>query len=185
VTVTARRIVAVTAAAAAVVVLIWYIALLRPEMHKLSSAHAAYNSDMGQVATLQQQIASLEAIVRQAPHDNAELAVLDQAVPKNADLVDVLTQIHNLASSSGVQVLSLNPTKPVSSTNSTTAQSGQLQNVPLTMSGSGSYQQVRTFLTALAQMPRTVVVNTINLSLSQGSGSELSLSLNAVIYFAS
>lgn len=159
-----KRISAVTAGAAVVLIVIWYMALFRPQSHHLTSAHKAYASAEAQINQLQQQADRLEALERQIPADNAKLSTLNSAVPSTPDLKDVLDQLHGLATSTGCQLTAVNPATP---TTSGTATAGP-QSLQTTMTVTGSYPQLMSFMTGLTRIPRTVVVDSVSIGSASG-----------------
>jgi len=181
VTVSTKRIAMVAGAATIVVVFIWYVALFRPESHHLSQVRAQHAQIEHQIASLQQQVSSLKALEVKVPADRAELSALNSSVPSTPDLTDVLNQLHSLATASGLEVTSVNPALQAGAATAPPAP-GALQSIQLTMVATGTYQQLTGFLTALATMPRSVVVD--SLSVSTANQAQLTASLNAQIFYA-
>jgi Tfp pilus assembly protein PilO len=180
VTLTTRRLAGLTVAAAAVLLLVWYMAFWRVEVSHLQSARASYHAAQDQITSLEQQQASLKAIVSHKAADAARLTALNAAVPSTADLTTMLNQLHQLATATGIQVTAVNPTSPPKA--ATSASASGLQNVQITITGTGTYDQLRTFLSSLATMPRTVIAN--SLSVAQASGPQLTMNLTAEIFYA-
>lgn len=174
---TTKRITAVAAAGAVLILAIWYVAIFRPQSNHLKAAHTAYASAEQQVDSLRSQVATLQALERQVPHDKAVLASLNQAIPSTPDLKDILDQLHSLAVSTGVELTSVAP-----SVSPNAASGGGISSITMTLSLSGTYPQVTNFLKGLTTMPRTVVINSV--SIGGGSGGNLSTSLSTYIYYA-
>lgn len=172
-----RRIAVIAPAVAVALLLIWYVALFRTERSDLNHARAQRATVEQQVSSLQSQFASLQALEKQVPADKARLATLETALPTNPDLTDVLNQLHALATASGVQLTSVNPSAQTSTTGS-----GGLQEVTLSMSAGGTYAQMTAFLNQLASMPRALVVN--SLSVSSDPTGQLSVSMSAQVFYA-
>ena len=179
-TMSTRRIMAAAAAAGVVLVLIWYVALFRPQSANLKSAHQAYQQATTQIQQLQSQVATLQGLERQIPADKARLTALTASLPKTTDLHGALDQLHILATGTGVQLTTVDPTPD------TTSSSGQAstpyKTVKLSMTASGAYPNMMSFITGLDQMSRTVVVDSA--SFSQGATGTLTASLNARIFYA-
>jgi len=155
---------------------IWYFALWSPESKSLKNAHAARAQAQAQVGTLQNQVIGLEALVRQIPYDQKELATLKTALPDNPDLADVLNQLKGIADSTGITLSSVSPSSPSISS----SQSGP-PSITLQLSITGSYAQTISFLEALVALPRATTIR--NLSIS-GTTSSLSTSMTAYIFYA-
>ena len=177
-----RRIATLAGAAALVLVLVWYVAVFRPQSAHLSAAHKAYAAAEQQIGQLHSQVASLQALERQIPADKARLAVLDQAVPASADLRDVLNQLHTLATGTGCELTTVNPSQSTSgSSSSSSSGSSPSHSITLSMTTTGNYAQLTSFLTGLARMPRSVVVDTV--TISPGAGSQLAMTLSSRIFY--
>lgn len=176
-----RRIGAVTAAAAVVVTLIWYVALFRPQSSHLKSANSAYDQAATQIAQLQAQVSSLEALERQIPADKVKLAALTAALPRTSDLQDALDQLHGLATGVGVQLAAVNPSTDASSSSSSSA-SG-VRTVKMSLNLTGGYPQMMAFINGLDQMTRTVVVDSAAFGTTPDGS--LTTSLSTRIFYAS
>lgn len=183
-TLSTRRIGVATAVAAVLLTLVWYAALFRPQSARIKAANQAHAAATAQIAQLETQIGTLQALERQIPADKAKLAQLDSSLPKSSDLKDVLNQLHTLATADGVQLTAVNPspTTPSGQTGST-ATASALKTVQLTMSVHGAYQNTMSFLSGLAHVPRTFVVDSA--SFSPATNGSLTTSLTARIFYAS
>lgn len=179
-----RRVGALTAGVVVVLIIIWYMALFRPESSHLKAAHSDYAAAQQQVTKLQGQVSSLVALEKQIPADSQRLNVYQAAVPKTPDLQDVLAQLHNAAITSGVQLSSVSPSGPPSGrSGSSSTPAGGPQPVQLSMSATGTYAQLMSFITQLTQMPRTLVVDSA--SIGQGTNGSLTATMTATIFYAS
>lgn len=179
-----RRICSVAAAAAIVLLAAWYILLLRPQSKSLASAHKARAAAEQQASQLQSQIESLRAIYAQIPSDVQKYATLEKAVPDNPELSAAIDEIRSATQASGVQIKALNPAAPTPPSAGSSASAGSgTPSVAISMSGSGTYPQVVTFLSDLSSSPRTFVVDTLSLSGGTG-GQPLSMELGAHIFYA-
>jgi Tfp pilus assembly protein PilO len=177
---TTTRLGVIAGGAALFLVIIWFFALFQPESHHLKAAHAAKAAADAKAQSLDAQVVTLKALEKQAPQDRAALAMLKQSVPDNADLSDALGQLHNAATVSGVELSSLSPTPPTASSSASQQSSGPTP-IQLTMSATGTYQQMVTFMTLLDKMSRVVVLNSVNLS---STGGQLAASLSAQLFYA-
>lgn len=175
-----RQIMAAAVGAAVILVLIWYVALFRPQSSDLKSAHQAYQQATTQIQQLRSQVASLQALEHEIPADKARLATLTAALPKTTDLHGALDQLHTLATGTGVQLTAVDPSPD--NTSGSGQSSTSYKTVKLTMTASGPYPNMMSFVTGLDRMARTVVVDSA--SFSQGSAGALTASLNARIFYA-
>ena len=175
-----KRIGAIALAAVMVLLLVWYVALYRPYSAKLSAAHRAKAAAEAQISQLGSKVAQLKALERQVSQDQSRLLVLSAAVPDLPDLSDVLGQLHNAATTSGVQLTTVGPAQPGTSTSASSG-SGP-GSISLSMGASGTYGQLVQFFNQLASMPRTVVLDSVNIN-SGGSGG-LNASLTGRVFYA-
>jgi type IV pilus assembly protein PilO len=178
-----RKIAAGAAGAAVLLLLVWYGALWRPETQHLNSAHHARAAAEQQVAQLDQKVLGLKVLKRQIPADTAKLAQFEAAVPNNPDLRQALDQLQQAATNSGVLLGSVGPEAPVATTSgSSTAQSSGPPSISLSMTATGTYAQTMAFVTALDNMPRTVVVD--QLAITGGNTETVTASLSARIFYS-
>jgi Tfp pilus assembly protein PilO len=190
-----KRIFGVGGIAALVILLAWYLAVFSPQARDLSKAHKAHAAAEQRISQLQGQVVQLNALKSQIPADQAALAVLNAAVPDSPQLDSTLRQLHDAADSSGISLSTVSPSAPTNtastgqtssgstaqtSSGSTAQRSSGVSSISLTMSGSGSYSQVTSFLTQLSSMPRTVVVTGLNLS---GTGGQLTAQITANMFY--
>lgn len=173
---TNRRIAALTAVAALVLAVVWYAALFRPQNAHLASTHRATAAAQQQETQLLAQVTALEALERQIPADKARLAALDQAVPAQADLQDVLDQLHALATATSCQLTTVSPQSGTQSSSPGTP----VNSITISMTATGNYSQLMGFLSGLAHMPRTVVVD--NVAISPGTAGQMTLTLSSRIF---
>jgi Tfp pilus assembly protein PilO len=163
-----RKIATVAAAVALALVVVWYGALWRPQTHALGVAHQAQAAAAQQVGQLNSQVAQLQVTARQIPADTKRLQVLDAALPQSPSLDSALAQLHQAATVTGVTLASVGPSTPAAASGATgasaTSASAAGPAITLTMSASGSYGQLTSFLTQLTSMPRTVVVDQVQLA---------------------
>lgn len=184
---TTQRIGLTTAGAALLLVVVWYFALWSPQGHALTKARAAHAAAESNVSSLHSQISGLQALVRNIPADQQKLATYTAAVPDDPQLASALDQIQAAATASHVLLSSIGPSgAPTGGRGASPAQS--VNGVPVisvSMSVSGAYPSVMSFISALNHMPRTLVVTTLSLS---GSGaaanSSLSGSISSDIFYA-
>jgi len=175
-----KRMAALVALAVVVLAGAWYVALYRPMTHQLSAAKASYSKAEAKVSQLEGQYQALQALVRRLGADKAALAKLEQAVPDNPDLADALSQLQQVAQSTGVQLSQVGPSAPVVPTAGSSGATS-LPSVTLSLSASGTYAQTKAFLAALDQMPRTVVVNHLSMA---SNGPNLNTTLSAEIFYS-
>src|SRR5438270_7546281 len=188
-----RRLGAITGGVALFLIVIWYFAILSPQSKSLTKAHKARAAAEAQISQLQTHIPALNSLVKNIPQDKAKLAKYKQAVPDDPQLPVALDSIQSAASDTGV---TLSMTDPSNTSGGTAAggspaasPAGGSGALPVLMTVRGSYPQVTPFISALTAMPRTVVINSLNITShtgSAGSGAQagLQVSLSTDLYYA-
>jgi len=187
VTMSTRRLYSLAAAAVVVLAAAWYLAVYRPSSAKVNAAHKAYASAASQVRQLDSQVASLQALEVHIPADKARLASLDAAVPTSENLRGLLDQLHALATSTGTELTTVTPSPPQSATgnqsSATPAPSTKgLQEIPVTMAASGTYGQLTSFMSGLASLQRSMVIQSV--SISSSTSGQLTASLSTQVFYA-
>lgn len=180
-----RRIPLMAASAAVLLAIIWYFLFWSPQAKSLTSAHKARAAAEQKMGELQQQMGSLQALVKQIPADNAKFAEREAALPDNPQLDQALNLLHQAAVQTGVTVSNINPSTPQGAAgNGSSQQSTALSGGPaitLNISVNGGFVQIRSFLNALDQLPRTLVVDKVSISIS---GVNSTASITARIFYA-
>ncbi len=186
-TMSTRKLYSLAAAAIVLLAAAWYLAIYRPSSAKIASAHNSYASAASQVSKLDSQVASLQALEAHIPADKARLASLEAAVPTTENLRSLLDQLHALATSTGTELTTVSPSPPQSTTanqssSAAASSSTGLQEIPVTMSATGTYGQLTTFMSGLTSLQRSMVIQ--SLSLSSGSNGQLIASLSTQVFYA-
>lgn len=155
----------------------WYVALIRPESHKLKTTHAAEASAQSQISNLDTQINQLDVYKAHLAQDKQALATFQQEIPSSPQLSSVIRQIQTAALDNGVSLNSLDPTVESGSDAVTV---GGATVLPVSMSVTGTYAQLMSFVNSLTSMTRTIVINTISLA---GTGTTLTDSMSGDIFY--
>lgn len=177
--VSAKQLGLVTGGIALVLLVIWYMALIQPQGHSLKKAQSAERANQTQISALNQQVQQLQSLVKEIPADKVKLATYQQAIPSSPQLSTAIRSIQAAASSAGVVMGQLAPVKPTGASGASSGVGGA-EAIPVSLSASGTYNQMVTFMKALVAMPRTLVIQSVALS---GQGSVMNLSLTSDIYF--
>jgi len=177
---TRRLSVIVAIVAAAMLAAFWFVGW-SPATSNLQKAHANATVATGQMTQLRGQVAALLTAERKAPLYRSQLNQLKQAIPDDPSYPTVIDELTSIASSSGVALSTIAPSVTTSASAATTSGPATLG---LSLSVTGTYSQVLSFLTALQQQTRIYVVDSINLSGGSGPGGKLSASINGDVYYA-
>lgn len=132
-----------------------------------------------------QEIDSLASLKRQFDKDVApNLALIDNALPKDKKQTEILAQLQNIAGASGLTISTISMPSPIGVPTSTsqTIKSGQVLALPISFQLSGTYDQLQTFLKKVERLNR--FTNVTNLGISRPDKTKpivYTISLNAYI----
>ena len=186
-----RRLFSLAAAAVVVLMFAWYLAIYRPSSARINAAHKAYNAAAAQISKLDAQVGSLQALEARIPADKAQLASLDNALPTTPNLRVLLDQLHGLATSTGTQLTTVSPSAPQPATTGQAsaapsaapgAVASGLQKITIVMSATGTYAQLTNFLSGLAALQRSLVVESV--SITSAPAGQLIASLSTEVFYA-
>lgn len=173
-----RKLLLIVLAASLVVTGAWYMLLWKPSGTQLASARQALAAakSANLTASLQQ-----DALVKRRsllPAEEQKAAALDAAVPEKPGIDTMIDQISAIAAASGVtwqsESQSQASTSPAAAAATPAAPgSSALASLSLTMSVSGTYDQLLDFVGRLQTVPRLIKISTLSLGGggSAGSGS--------------
>lgn len=182
---TTQRIGLVTLGTAILLTVVWYFALWSPQGHALTKARQAHAAANAKVSQLHGQVSSLQALEKEIPSDRAKLIQYTAAVPDGPELASAIDQIQSAAASSHVTLSSIGPSGAPSAKTSTTQTTSGAQQLAVSLSATGTYPEMTSFITALDNMKRTLVITNISLSGSNAGGqSSISASISSYIFYA-
>jgi len=111
--------------------------------------------------------AQLDTLKKQAltlPAEKAKLAAIRLKIPMTPEQRALTVRLSSLATSTGVNLKSITFTPPTTGTATTTAGSTGATPLPVTMQASGTYAQIKLFMSGMETMPRAYLVGLITLS---------------------
>ncbi len=176
-------------AGALVVALILWAVLISPQTSKLSSLHGQETQLQGQETALQVKLASLKSEKQSLTKSCADLEKIATQIPSVESPTDIdaeessfESQFNGLAASSGVSLSQFSGFAPASSTAAPTTGSSATQKspagvvaVPTTLTVTGNYDQMTSFVKGLDSFPRLFIIQTFDLTYgtvsASGSGS--------------
>jgi Tfp pilus assembly protein PilO len=181
-----RRWVAGAAAAMVLLVVASYFLLIQPKMAQASSlrsqkvAQQQANDQLGlDIAQLKSQFASL-------PARQAELAVIQQQLPANANLPTLIRNLTTIATEAGVTLTTIAPATPQPVTASAASATGTaaagstaatqgLYQIPVTIIVQGDYASSELFLQRVqTQMRRAFLVQSLSISSASATSTSTS-----------
>jgi type IV pilus assembly protein PilO len=134
----------------------YYFLLLSPLLNTLDARAQERSDKQAQLANLQQEVAQLEAIKRNAPETERQLLELSKRVPTQPEIPTLVVQIEEIAKAAGVTQLSIEPGAP-----GPPPGGGDFSVVPITMSFEGTYEELQDFLLRTRNLARLVTVKQV------------------------
>lgn len=130
-----------------------------------------------QNAELEMSLKELERQAAQAPAIRSEIGALRESIPASPAHAELLRQLDAFASAAGVRVTSVSPQDPVAflvapqyaSLVPASVTGDTFAVLPMTLSASGSFEQVTQFVAALQTAERLLFVSDVVLSLDEAT----------------
>lgn len=152
-----RNILLLGALVLVLVVIAFYFLLLSPLLERLNAQAQAREDKQAQLAQLQQEVNDLEEVRRNSPEIERQLLELSKRVPTQPEIPTFVVQIQEIADSSGVTQLSIEPGDPAPPPGG-----GDYSVVPVTMTFKGTYDQMQDFLLRTRNLARLVTVTDLS-----------------------
>jgi type IV pilus assembly protein PilO len=111
----------------------YYFLILSPLLNRLDERAQERSDKESQLANLQQEVAQLEAVRREAPEIQRQLLELSKRIPTQPEIPTLVVQIEEIADASGVTQLRIDPGTP-----GPPPGGGDFSVVPITMSFNGT-----------------------------------------------
>lgn len=152
-----RNILIIGVLAIVLVVVGFYFLLLGPLMSTLDEKAQERDDKEAQLASLQQEVAELEAARENAPEIERQLLELSKRIPEQPEVPTLVVQIEEIAEASGVTQVSIVPGDPGPAPGG-----GAFSVLPVTMSFEGTYEELQNFLFRTRNLARLVTVNQVS-----------------------
>jgi Tfp pilus assembly protein PilO len=157
----------IVAAVTAVVLLAWFFLLYKPIGDDISSANKRADTAKSELTSLDSQLRDLRGV--NVTDLKAQKAKIDAAVPAQPDLAQFILEADDIATESGVNWVSINPSPPA-------AVAGAPSTIALQIQIQAGFFQLLDYLRDLQQdasatksIGRLVIVDSINVSAGSGS----------------
>jgi Tfp pilus assembly protein PilO len=169
---------------AVVVVLAWWFLLWSPQRSRISDARDRRRAAEEQAASLELQLRRLRDLQAREAVVRSRLERLRVAIPDQPNLAQFILAANEAAERAGIEFLSITPTPPAAPAAAARGQQaeggGPPAEIRLSMTITGGYFQVLDFVNRLDDLPRLVVIDSINVS--GGEGGQLNVSLQARMF---
>jgi type IV pilus assembly protein PilO len=167
------------------IVVAFYFLLLGPLLGRLDEQDQAREDKQLQLAQLQQEVNELEEVRRNSPEIERQLLELNKRIPTQPEIPTLVVQIEEIADSSGVTQVSIQPGTP-----GPPPGGGDFSVQPITMSFEGTYDQLQDFLLRTRNLARLVTVNQVTYEEATEAtnaeptiGQMLQVEIEAEVYF--
>jgi len=127
-----------------VVVLLVFLVLVKPKFSQVSDVHQQVVKAQGETESLRIRLRELQSLAANQQETQAELAVLDQALPATPELVSLIRELQSAATLSGIDLASIAPSPPGDLGNATGVQA-----INVNIQVSGGFFRLETFLARL------------------------------------
>jgi len=137
-----------------IVVLIvgYYFLLLSPLRQEYADRVQERSDKQAQLQQVQQEVAELEEIRRNAPEIERQLLEFSKRIPTQPEIPTLVVQVEEIAQLAGVTQVSITPGAPEPPPGG-----GDFQRIPVTMSFEGTYEELQDFMLRLLDLPAAVV----------------------------
>jgi Tfp pilus assembly protein PilO len=173
-----RRVIALAVAASVGLLAVWYLILWSPQSGSLKQARADVSIAAAKEQDLKGQVATLQKGRLLLPAKQAQLATLARAIPATPDIDKLIDDVNTAALLSGVQLQTLSPSPP---TVTGAGASGGATPMPLLMTVTGTYFQVKDFVNQLTSMPRLAIIDGISFGTPDKTG-KMASSVSAHVF---
>ena len=140
-----------------IVVISFYFFLLSPLLQNLNDQAEARDNKRAQLKEVQQQVNELEEVRRNSPEIEHQLLELSKRIPTQPQIPTFVVQIEEIADSSGVTQLVVEPGDAAAP-----AGGGDYQTIPVTMQFNGTYDEMQDFLLRTRNLARLVTVTDVS-----------------------
>jgi Tfp pilus assembly protein PilO len=151
-------VVAAFALTGAVVILAWFIGVYRPAGNRLSEVRDEVATAQGEEQSLRATLSRLESIDADRPALEAELRRLEAGVPGQPELANLILSLHDLATASEVDFLSITPALP------SRDDAADFSTIALGITAEGRFFTILDLLNRLEDLDRVVVVDSMELT---------------------
>jgi len=159
-------------------VIFFAIFAIRPTLVTMSDLVKELEEKRELDQNLSQKIASLATVQSQYQSSQNQLAVLDEALPSNPEMIKTLKIIEKMASDQQLAINSLQISEIPTNSTETTTQKLKRISYPISVSIEGDYPGIKNFVEAVQNSRRALTTESIVFSLQEKQGTR---SLQATI----
>ena len=176
-----RSISLIGAAGAFVILLLWYFLFWSPQGNNIDEARDRREAAEAQAQELRVRLDRLREQKRTEATTRGQIELLRVAIPDQPNLAQFILDANDAATRSGIDFLSVSPTPPAAATTPGAAAPAEIR---LGLSITGGYFQIIDFVNRLNELPRLVVIDSVNVS-AGGEATQLAVQLTARMFVSS
>lgn len=154
-----RRLAVIVGVVAVLVTALYYFFLLQPKLDQISEAQRETVQAREEAEALRNRIRVLEQARQNAPETMAKLNALRLLMPSTPDLPGLIRQVQEAADGSGVDLRSIQPSRPTPLQNAT-----GVDTINVNIAIFGGFRRVEDLLVRLENLQRIVEVRSISLA---------------------
>jgi Tfp pilus assembly protein PilO len=164
--------------AGVLVCLLFYVLAIRPRQGELSDVQAQVGTETAKTQQLQSQLAQLEALQRQAPRLQADLAEIRELVPEDDQVPNFIFQVQESANAAGVDFVEITPELP-----RTPPESQALAQVRVTLGAEGGYFAVQDFIRRLYDLDRALRIDGLSMAQISPERADVTFTATARVFY--
>ncbi|HEY7876068.1 MAG TPA: type 4a pilus biogenesis protein PilO [Actinomycetota bacterium] len=161
-----------------VVCLLFYVLAIRPRQSELKEVEAQVGTETAKTASLQSQLDQLEALQRQAPELQADLADIRDLVPEDDQVPNFIFQVQESANAAGVDFVEITPELP-----RTPPETATLAQVRATLGAQGGYFAVQDFIRRLYDLDRALRIDGLSMAQISPESADVTFTATARIFY--
>jgi Tfp pilus assembly protein PilO len=165
-------------AGAVIVCLLFYVLAIRPRQSELSDVRAEIDTENGRTQQLRSTLAQLEALQRQAPRLQADLAEIRELVPEDDQLANFIFQLQESANAAGVDFMEVTPELP-----KTPPENAPLAQIRVTLGAQGGYFSVQDFIRRLYDLDRALRLDGMTLAQVDATNADVRFTATARVFY--
>jgi Tfp pilus assembly protein PilO len=165
--VSARTRLIVAGVLAFIVCLVFFFVFIRPRNAELERVTNEVTAAKGEQDTLRDQLASLEALRKNAPELQAELNEIRELIPKRDDFYNFMLQMIDAADAAGVGLDQLDPEFPAPA-----LEAPALAEITILIRAQGGYFGLQDFTRRVQELDRAVSISGSTLTTVEGEETE-------------
>ena len=149
---------------------VWWVMLYSPRNKSLSEARAKYDTERQAETTLKGQLARLQEMKKNEPKLDLRQSQLNTWVPDQPNLAQFINDATTIAKESGIDFVSIAPATPKSG-------AGSIGEIGMAIQIKGGFFQLLDYLVRMEKLPRTVVVDSLQVAPEAVEDGSISLSV--------